>query len=97
MKLNNFLSLLSLAAGLAAHEYHDEDESEWTKEQLDELEAKWGQEVRDVPSTRTFLMIKANLYVVGVHWPRIICPSGVCQVSYRSLQEVRHRHCWCSF
>lgn len=46
MKLNQLLSLLSLAAGLAAHQHHSEDEPEWTREQLDELEAKWGQEVK---------------------------------------------------
>lgn len=41
MKLLNLLSLAGLAAACA----HDHDDKEWTKEELDELEAKWGYEV----------------------------------------------------
>ena len=41
MKLLNLLSLAGLAAACA----HEHDDKEWTKEELDELEAKWGYEV----------------------------------------------------
>lgn len=43
MKLLNVLAL----AGLATACSHDHDDKEWTKEELDELEQKWGYEVCD--------------------------------------------------
>ncbi|KAJ3511725.1 hypothetical protein NM208_g15398 [Fusarium decemcellulare] len=44
MKSSALLNLLALA-GLATACAHDHDDKEWTKEELDELEAKWGYEV----------------------------------------------------
>lgn len=43
MKLLNVLALAGLATACA----HDHDDKEWTKEELDELEQKWGYEVCD--------------------------------------------------
>jgi hypothetical protein len=40
MKLLNLLSLAGLAAACA----HEHDDKQWTREELDELEAKWGYE-----------------------------------------------------
>jgi agmatinase len=40
MKLFSLLSLAGLAAACA----HEHDDKQWTKEELDELEAKWGYE-----------------------------------------------------
>jgi agmatinase len=44
MKSSALLNLLALT-GLASACAHDHDDKEWTKEELDELEAKWGYEV----------------------------------------------------
>jgi hypothetical protein len=41
MKLLNLLTMAGLATACA----HDHDDKEWTKEELDELEQKWGYEV----------------------------------------------------
>ncbi|RMJ12795.1 hypothetical protein BHE90_013213 [Fusarium euwallaceae] len=43
MKSSALLNLLALT-GLASACAHDHDDKEWTKEELDELEAKWGYE-----------------------------------------------------
>jgi hypothetical protein len=43
MKLLNVLALTGLATACA----HDHDDKKWTKEELDELEQKWGYEVCD--------------------------------------------------
>lgn len=45
MKSATLLQLLTLG-GLTTACNHQHDDKEWTKEQLDELEAKWGFEVR---------------------------------------------------
>lgn len=45
MKSTTLLQLLMLG-GLTTACNHQHDDKEWTKEQLDELEAKWGFEVR---------------------------------------------------
>lgn len=57
MKLLNLLSLAGLAVACA----HDQDEKEWTKEELDELEAKWGYEVCESLLAKNLLIIELDV------------------------------------
>lgn len=82
MKLLNLLTMAGLATACA----HDHDDKEWTKEELDELEQKWGYEVGSdlLPESPSGILsdICTDIVAVAIRRHQHLCPPQPCQVSH---------------
>lgn len=108
MKSAAFLSLLLCSGLSAACGGHEHDDKEWSKEELAELEEKWGHEVSydsagvaagaagagnaSRPLLRGQLL--TDSLSVGLLWNQHICTLGACQVPYNAYRKLRYCNHW---